>query len=372
MRLITITKCQPGMRLGKPIFNQDGVILLAKHAELTAPIISRLSKLGIVSIYIDDNRTNDIMVPELVSQETRLRAIREIRDQFRKLMDGGAKSKFRGDPDMTRTFRDITGSVVDELSDHRNSMFMLSDMCVTDHYLYQHSVNVCLYTTMLGIANGYEREDLLTLSMGALLHDIGKTRITQETLLKPGMLTKEEFNEIKKHSEFGFQILKDEPGVSLLVAHCAFQHHERINGSGYPRGLKGAEIHEFAKWIGVTDTYDAITSHRVYRSGKLPHEALEVLYAGAGTLFDSEKVVLFRDKIAIYPIGTEVKLNTGVTGVIVDLNKLLPSRPIVRILTNEAGEPLLVPYEIDLSKDLSLTIVEVNDVRINQSNMFRE
>lgn len=244
---------------------------------------------------------------------------------------------------------------------------MLNDMLITDHYLYQHSVNVCIYTTMLGIAHGYDREDLLSLSMGSLLHDIGKTKVSPEILLKPGKLTVEEFDEIKKHPEHGFQILKEEPGISLRVAHCAFQHHERNNGSGYPRGIEGNEIHEFAKWISVADTYDAITSHRVYRSGKLPHEALEVLYTGAGSLYDTDKLILFRDKIAIYPIGTEVRLNTGVAGVIADLNKLLPSRPIVRILQNEGGESLTIPYEVDLSKNLSMTITEISDVRIDHS-----
>src|SRR5690606_31030104 len=100
-----------------------------------------------------------------------------------------------------------------------------------------------------------------------------------------------EFAEIKKHPTYGFEILKDEPNISLLAAHCAFQHHERINGSGYPRGLVGDDIHEYAQWVGVADSYDAITSHRVYRDAKLPHEALEILYTGAGTLYDTSKIV---------------------------------------------------------------------------------
>lgn len=119
---------------------------------------------------------------------------------------------------------------------------------------------------------------------------------------------------MQAHTEIGFQILKEEPNIPLLAAHCALQHHERIDGSGYPRGLTGPQIHEYAKWLGVADSYDAMTSNRVYKKAMLPHQAVEALYVGSGTLYEQKHLELFRDRVAIYPLGLTVKLSTGRAG----------------------------------------------------------
>lgn len=370
MRLISIEKCRPGMRLGKRIYNEEGVVLLAEHVELTGPLISRLAGLGVRAVYIEDPRTDDIIVPDPISEQTRARAIGEVRTQFLRMMDEGIRRKLPGSPFFGKAFRDVVTMIIDDLSNHKDSMIMLTDMSITDHYLYQHSLNVCLYATMLGMAYGYSREELLVLGMGSLLHDIGKTQVPLKTLRKPDKLTPEEYEQIKKHAEYGFRMLKDEPNISLVAAHCAYQHHERNDGSGYPRGLKGEQIHEYAKWIAIVDSFDAMTTHRVYRGAMLPHQAMEILYAGAGTLYDTEKIELFRDKIAIYPIGNEVTLNTGESGVVVRLNSSCPQRPIVRILQNAAGEQLAIPYEIDLSRNLSVIIAAVRDVKVEAGNIY--
>ena len=118
------------------------------------------------------------------------------------------------------------------------------------------------------------------IGLGSMLHDIGKIAVSKEILLKPGKLTEEEFQVIKTHTTEGFEMLRNSYSVPLLVAHCAFQHHERLDGSGYPRGIKSKDIHDYAKVIAVADVFDAVTSNRVYRSAMLPHEGLEMLYAG--------------------------------------------------------------------------------------------
>lgn len=216
-----------------------------------------------------------------------------------------------------------------------------------------------MYTSVMGMAYGYDAEELLTLSMGALLHDIGKTLIPDEILLKEGPLDNEEYEQMKQHAEEGYRLLKDMPNIPLLTAHCAFQHHERLDGSGYPRGICGDDIHEYAKWIAIADSYDAMTTNRVYRKAMLPHEAMEVIYGGAGSLYEQKMVEVFRDKIALYPIGITVRLNTGEVGVVVDLNKTNVKRPIVRILRDAQGQELQTPYEIDLSKHLTTLISSI-------------
>lgn len=361
MRLVPISKCLPGMKLAKKIFSQEGMVLLGENIELTSRLITRLNQCGIEYVYISDFRTDDIVLPSLINEETMRFALREIRTSFREMMDRPKQKKGGTYPYIAQPFKQMMNMIIDDLSLHSDAMIMLMDMGSVDHYLYQHSLNVCVYTTLLGISNGYSRDELTTLGMGALLHDIGKTQISINMLRKPGSLSNEEFEAMKQHARIGYELLKDEPNIPLLAAHCAFQHHERIDGSGYPRGIKGNEIHEYAKWIGLVDSYDAMTTNRVYSAPMLPHHAMERLYAGTGTLYEQKMIQLFRDRVAIYPIGISVKLQTGETGIVADLNNSYPQRPIIRILYNEAGEEITSPYEIDLSKQLSMMIVGVND-----------
>ncbi|WP_284641228.1 HD-GYP domain-containing protein [Paenibacillus silviterrae] len=361
MRLLPIAKIIPGMKLGKKIYNSDGLVLLNEGVELSSSLIKRLGDHGVDFVYISDPRTDDIVIRELISDETRAAAISGIKQSFRTAMEDHMKRKAVGALQVGKVFRNLLTMILDDLSSHKDAMIMLTNIHTMDDYLYQHSLNVCIYSTMLGMAHGYSREELMTLGLGSLLHDIGKTQIPIQLLRKNDRLTDEEYLVIKKHAEFGYRFLKDEPNIPLLSAHCAFQHHERVDGSGYPRGLKGDEIHEYARWIGLVDSYDAMTTHRVYRRAMLPHQAMEILYAGTGTLYDMKKIELFRDKIAIYPLGVTVTLNTGETGVVCDLNPSVPHRPTVRILKNAYGEDIQSPFDIDLSQQMTLLITGVGE-----------
>lgn len=358
LRLIPVSSLQPGMKLGKKIYNEDGIILLSENAELSDAIIRRLRSHGLDYVYVADPRTDDVDINEPIEDETRRRALQEIRTSFRKLTEPAAKGKVYSY--LGKTFAGLVESIMDELSEREDAMIMMMNINSMDHYLYRHSLNVCVYTIMLGQIHGYSREELSLLGLGAMLHDIGKTKLPLELLNKPSKLSEEEFAQIKSHTEIGYRILKDEPGIPLLSAHCAYQHHERINGQGYPRGLKGNEISEFARWIAITDAYDAMTTHRAYRPAMLPNEALEVLYTGCGEWYEKSKLELFRDHVAIYPLGMTVKLNTGETGVVVKIHKSIPYRPVIRVLTDPLGADLKIPYDVDLVNELSITIVGVN------------
>ncbi|OAS21299.1 HD-GYP domain-containing protein [Paenibacillus oryzisoli] len=367
MLFMPINMCQPGMRLAKNIYNDDGMVLLAVNVELTQRLLDRLFSYGIDYIYIEDARTNDIIQPDVIQDETRTKAVMEIRNTFKKVMEDSNKRGAVNYYDIGRNFRDVMKMIIDDLSAHDGAMVMLNNMNVKDNYLFQHSVNVSIYAIMLGISYGYSREKLETLGLGALLHDIGKTKVPLGILRKPSQLTPDEFTEMKNHTTYGFNLLKDEPNIPLLSAHCALQHHERINGSGYPRGIQGGEINEFARWIGLVDSYDAMTTTRVYRRPLLPHEAMEQLFAGSGTMYDQSQIALFRDKIAIYPLGITVRLNTGEYGIVSKLNMSVPHRPTIRVLQNEAGTVLKEPYEIDLSNKLSILISEIGEIKVNDS-----
>lgn len=361
MRLVPIRNCKPGMRLARCIRNEEGLILLGEHVELTSTTIKRLEQLGIHRVYIEDSRTDDIEVREVLSEETHIEALRTIRTNFREFMNEAKVGRVKNNPHLGKEFRRVLDMIMDELSNNEQAMIMLNTIQVTDHYLYHHSLNVCLYSIMLGTAMGYSRDQLNTLGMGAMLHDIGKTLVPEEILMKPASLTKKEMDIMRRHTENGFRMLKDIPNISLIAAHCALQHHERLDGSGYPRGIQGDEIHEFARLLAIVDTFDAMTTHRIYKEAELPHQAVEVLYSGAGKLFDFDMINVFRDRVAIYPPGTTVELNTGEIAIVVDINASLPHRPVVRVIMDENGQELKDLYEIDLSKRLNVTIARVNE-----------
>jgi HD-GYP domain-containing protein (c-di-GMP phosphodiesterase class II) len=349
------------MILAKKILSEDGILLLGDQMELTSRMIERLKECQVNFVYIQDEFTSDIVVPELISEDTIRVAMTEIRSSFRRMMDMPARKRGAAYPFVGRQLEDVMNRVIDDLTAHKESVVMLMNMASIDSYLYQHSLNVCVYSTMLGMSNGYSRDDLVMLGMGALLHDVGKTRIPSEVLKKPGALTSEEYEEMKRHTLYGHEMLTNEPNIPPLAALCALQHHERLDGSGYPHGIEGKDIHEFSKWIGMVDSYDAMTTNRIYRNPMLHHQAVEALDAGTGTQYEQSMVQLFRDKVAIYPVGMTVRLQTGEVGVVVDVRASCPHRPVVRVLRDDEGTRLLAPYEIDMSLQLTRMIAGLSD-----------
>ncbi|RAW19600.1 MULTISPECIES: HD-GYP domain-containing protein [Paenibacillus] len=359
MRLVHINLLQPGMKLGKRIYSEEGLVLLSEGVELTSRLIGRLKDLGIGYVYISDAATEDIIIPDMLQEETRRRALVEIKQQFQSM--SGLKTKSRI-PHFGKALSGLMNTILEDIGSQKEAMIMLMDMNASDFDLYNHSLNVCVYTLVLGVASGYTRQQLMEIGLGALLHDIGKTQIAPEILHKPAKLSDEEFKIIQQHTTYGHRILKDEPGIPLLAAHCALQHHERIDGSGYPFGLKDKEIHEYAKWLALADSYDAMTTNRVYKQALLPHQAVEVLYTGSGTLYEQRMLEKFRDCVAIYPLGISVTLSTGEVGVVAAIHSRVPQRPRIRVLKDAYGQTLSAPYEIDLSTALSVMITGVEGV----------
>lgn len=203
---------------------------------------------------------------------------------------------------------------------------------------------------------GLSEEELIDLAIGTLLHDVGKLRVPETILSKPGKLTNEEFEHVKRHTSYGYETLRRLPDISSRSALIALEHHERYDGSGYPQGLKGKEIHQFGRITGVADVYEALTANRVYRKGYLPHQAYELLLGGGGTQFDPRVIETFVKTISVYPVGMTLILNTGEKAVVVKSRRQQSHRPMVRVIENAAGERLIEPKEIDLSTELTLHI----------------
>lgn len=337
---------------------ENGSVLLGAGVELNERFIERLRGLGIDVVYVEDEWTSDIVPEEVIRDETYQRAFDTIYKTVGSLMDTPAYRGRASTPDLGRTFRALFGEIIHDLLQRKDIMYSLAQIHVADAYLFQHSVNVAVLAGIMGMAKGYNRNQIEELGVGALLFDIGMTKVPKELLRKTTPLTPEERAIVEKHTTEGFDMLRTQHDISLLSAHCALQHHERYDGSGYPRGLKGNEIHEYAQIIAIADVYDALTSPRSYRNRYSPSEAIEYLFAAGNTLFDLELIKLFCRHVSVYPVATTVMLNTGQIAVVTANNPLAVHRPVVRILREADGRPVSTPYEIDLKYDIQLMIVK--------------
>lgn len=313
--------------------------------------IERLRGLGVPGVYVTDQDRAGIQMPETISQRTRMEATANIKAVFDSVRVG---KTFRLD-EVAKSVK----TIIDEIVQNPNVLASLSDVRSYDGYTFSHSVNVCVIAVMLGVKLGYNEKQLYELGLGAILHDIGKTQIPEEILTKPGRLTDEEMTLMQQHTTFGWQILRGNPHVPLSSAHVAYQHHERPQGLGYPRGLTSERILPYAKIVSVADAYDAMTSERAYQRGMLPHEALKLIRRLKGVQFEPEIVDLLDLCVAEYPVGCMVRLNSDEIGIVVDINQHERSRPIIRILYDRFGRRLQRFQELDLAKERHLNIAEV-------------
>ncbi|WP_227937384.1 HD-GYP domain-containing protein [Alkalihalobacillus deserti] len=357
MRLVSTRSVTAGSKLAKPIYNDNGQVLLFQGAELTDRVLNRLSQLGFTFIYVQDERTDDIDIENVVREETKRKAVKTIKKEFQVIAnDLNLKKTFNGDH-LSKDFSKVIKAILSDIKENENALTILSDMFVYDSYIFTHSLNVTVYTLGLAVELGFNDKQMMDIGMGALLHDVGKMAIPVEVLNKPGRLNDEEFSIIQTHAKAGFDMLRNAPNLSLLTAHCAYQHHERLDGTGYPQGLKDNQIHYYAKIMAIADVFDAVTSNRIYRKSMLPHEGLELLYAGVGKQFDKTLVEAFRRTIAVYPAGLKVKLSDGRMAIVVKQNKQLSTHPVVRII-EENNIEISPSYDVDLMKQLNVTIVE--------------
>ena len=217
-----------------------------------------------------------------------------------------------------------------------------------DEYTALHSLRVCVLALAFGRHLGLDRDSLQLLGLGALLHDIGKLKVPNEILNKPGALTEYEFALMKSHVPHGVAIIERMPGIPRPAIEVVQGHHERYSGTGYIAGLKGEDIALFGMIGGIVDCYDAITSDRAYRTGLSAHTALKQMYGWRGRDFHPKLVEQFIQCMGIYPIGSVVELNTGEVGVVVTMNRVRRLKPRVTLVLNANCTPYTNPITVDL------------------------
>jgi putative nucleotidyltransferase with HDIG domain len=252
-----------------------------------------------------------------------------------------------GRPDATAA-RSMIDGLAQAVAQNRNALLALTTLKNYDNYTFTHMVNVSILTMGQARGLGIDGPLLREFGLAALMHDIGKVRTPLEVLNKPDKLTDDEFVIMKRHVVDGAEILRMTPDVPALAPVVAFEHHLRIDGSGYPSGVARSSLNIGTMLCSIADVYDAMRSQRHYQKAFPTDRILAVLKRNDGTQFDQRLVRRFVQLIGIYPVGNLVRLNTGETAVVLTVYAPDPYRPHVRVLIDRDGKRLDLPYELNL------------------------
>ncbi|MFW5985001.1 MAG: HD-GYP domain-containing protein [Halanaerobiaceae bacterium] len=343
MRLIHVDNITSDMTLGRPIFH-EGRKLLEQGVSNLPLYKNRLKEIGVNYLYVNDELSRNIEINDVVKQETKQKGKKVIRQAFKDIR----LNKKLNVKQIKKTVNDI----VDEILNENRVLVNMIDLKKFDTYTFDHSINVTILSLLVGKFMDYNRKKLAKIGLGSILHDIGKGLIPEDIIKKEGKLTDEEYEVVKKHPRLGYNHIRDNyKMISPLSRTIILGHHERIDGSGYPRGIENEEIHEFAKIAAITDVFDALTSDRVYRDKMPIPQAIDFLTSRSSTYFEKKILKVFLRHLAIYPNGTEILLSNGKKAIVKEQNKNYPTRPVV--ITVEEKK------EINLLEELNLVIKKV-------------
>lgn len=358
---------EKGMVLHSDAVTPDGKVLLTQGMVLTENAIRRIGNSDIDYIFIKSEsqaieitgtvttetgeehsiNSENVEIRSLADEEAQ-ELVEEELEQLSATMKAGILNLNLSEDQILKNTGDASAMIRESFT--KNTKEIMSSILTVrdiDEYLYRHSVNVSVISFMLGKWLGYDEEKLDKLVKAALLHDIGKLKVPPGILHKPGRLTDEEFVEMKRHATYTFQILKGFKDLDPEILNGAAFHHEKLDGSGYPLGLKADRIPEFAKIISIADIFDAMTSDRVYHKKKSPFKVLEMFENSSFGKLDLKITMLFIRRFVEYYIGVNVVLSDGKTAKIIRLN------------INEITKPLIMTDEgsfIDMSHDRDLVI----------------
>ncbi len=311
-RYISTRALKDGMVIDQAIMDKTGRILIARKTTLDDFLIDALKKMGISGVYIREGEED----PEEAIVET----LPEVQEKIEKL-----KVADRARVDLSES---VTGNLMDSIMENDAVALNIDALKVSDEYTFKHSVDVAAISMLIAKKSGFSEAEIEKIGMAGLLHDVGKSKIPNQVLNKAGKLTEEEFGIMKKHSFYGYQILKEKKDIPQDVLFGVLQHHEKINGKGYPMGVSAEQISDFAKILSIADIYDALVTERPYKKAFSQQDAIEMIMAKT----DELDINYMRDFLAIiilYPVDSVVTLSNGEKAKVVANNPQYPLRPKV-------------------------------------------
>ncbi len=353
MPRVALEELQPGYHLAGNVYNQNGAVLLTAGMRLRESYIRRLRDLGVRAVDVQPARFRDVRPRDILTPELRTRAALAMAQVLSGIQKGNVD---------IAPIHPFVAQIVRRVEDNHHVLLGLTDIRAHDAYTHAHSVNVCMLSTLIGRAMGFSRTDLTALATAAILHDLGRVFLDRKVLDKQGPLTPEEFEQVKQHTQLGYDLLASHPRLDTRVPPVLLHHHERSDGSGYPGGLTGNQTTLFARIVAVADLYDAVSSDRPYRPAMAPVECIMMLRTfERGRLWDRGAEAL-ADQVAPYPEACTVRLATGELAIVRHCYKAAPWKPQVTVFTDMDGEPLARPWELSLLKHPEFEVADIVDM----------
>lgn len=369
--LVTLDEIKEGMVLGDDVFDKTGRLLVSKDTVVSILIRDKLKKFsGTREVYVkvERNKLDIKTVVELESGETlevtscdlSLEHSNErylVREKFEEMHDSIKKSfdelsRNNTGEEIKKELERTVEEIKTNLSVNVELLNEILDVKEVDEYLYNHSLNVAVISNLIGKWLNLPQEDLDTLVLAGLVHDIGKLKVNPQVLNKPGKLTDEEFMEMKKHPAYSHKMLCEMGYTDQKMLKAVTLHHEKIDGTGYPLGITGDKLPIHAKVLAIADIFDAMTSNRVYKERVSPFKVLEMFQNQTFGKLDYSIIMTFIKKFTEYYVGSEVQLSNGEKAKIVSLNTYELTKPL---LVTDAGK------FIDISKSRSIQILDFNN-----------
>jgi len=347
--VISVDSCKPGMRTAEAIANRYGAIILYENTVLDEHAIEHLRNIGIKAIPVYE----ESMIS--VSGVDKDWAITNDGQSFNVKYEQDVHVMKKALTDIStgkRLNKDVTDRIVNTMvrkpQENRNMINAIMRIRSIDEYTYYHCMNVSMLSMMIARWMNLDEVMVRKCAEARLLHDVGKAKIPQEIINKPGKLTDSEFAIMKRHSEFGYMIVTEDRNFDHQVAVAVLTHHEKLDGSGYPMGLSGNMINQIARIVSVADIFDAMTANRVYKDKDTPFAVFQLMQQESFGVLDPVVLNAFLNNMTHYYIGSKVRLSTGETGEVVFMNRMDFSKPVVKVEDRF----------IDLAVTKSISIVE--------------
>jgi putative nucleotidyltransferase with HDIG domain len=333
MRRIATSDLLAGQVLTRPVYAPSGELLLPAGTKLTARLRPVLTQWGIAEVCVDEHgqgcptapaapAADRVCLPEPVNL-VYCRAVESVAEAMKELRARRAVPLWE--------VGDHCGELALRIAGEPNLLEYLHLLQCEQEYVFQHSVKVAVLAVLLAKWLGLAFTDQAEVATAAVLHDVGKALVPLEILNKPEPLTPDEFAAVREHAQAGFGLLARECGPPAVVSRVALEHHERMDGSGYPRGLRGRETLLASRVVAVADVYDAMTSNRVYRRGQPEYAVLAHLRESGFSSLDPGVTRTFVERLVYRTLGRLVRLNTGQLGRVVLVDEQEPGRPIVAV-----------------------------------------
>lgn len=394
LKVVPINELKVGMFV-EAVHKQKGDLKIKSQGRVASEkAINYLKSKGILSLVVDMEKsdkddaakeTNEFNTsPEsqsqskkvTVSMEDELVAASALYEEAKHIQQKLLNSIAKGLPVNFEPIKDTSDRFVSSLNRNPNALLCMTHMRQKDAYLLEHSLNVGILMGAFAQYLELDNDVVTELALAGMLHDIGKIEIPDNILLKPGRLTDDEMTIMKGHVIKGLEVLKKMDGVTERLFNVVAQHHERLNGTGYPMGLKEDDINIYGRMIAIIDAYDAMTADRCYKKGMPPNQALKIILKCSESELDKALALKFIKYIGVHPVGSLVKLDSEKLSLVTEHNEDAPLSPKVKTFFSLRSNHFVAPKEVNLAdkhcREKIAAAVRAEDLKINYKKFFAE